>query len=199
MIENGGFWNPLTPFTLSLFIYIHGYLLYRETLPTANLLKVPPFKRRKTDTLNWRETKITYHNLNGRSRWSKEVKLMDWQHNYMLPNISGCSVSLILVENEVINIKIQTLKPENGWSSKNEIEQEIQHLCLMMSTACCSVWRLLSDIKPKKEPTRKDKSSFLNPTASYLCSITQTSLPIWGRHMWSFYGHQDAESLRLRR
>lgn len=180
IIENGGFWNPLTPFTLSLFIYIHGYLLYRETLPTANLLKVPPFKRRKTDTLNWRETKITYHNLNGRSRWSKEVKLMDWQHNYMLPNISGCSVSLILVENEVINIKIQTLKPENGWSSKKRNWArdtasvfDDEH-CLLFSF----VWRLLSDIKPKKEPTRKDKSSFLNPTASYLCSITQTSLPI---------------------
>lgn len=76
MIECGGFWNPLTAFTLPLFIYIPGRLLCWQTLPTENLLKVPPFTRRKTDTLNWRETKIIYHNWTGRSRWSKDVKRM---------------------------------------------------------------------------------------------------------------------------
>lgn len=73
----------------------------------------------------------------------REAHVSHWQHTYALPNISGCSLSLILVENEVINIKIRTLRPENGWSSEKkfarEIEQEIQHLCFMMSAGCCSV------------------------------------------------------------
>lgn len=163
-----------TPLFPLLFIYIHRCTLYRQTLPTENLLQVHPFKKEKLT--HWIKGKlrlyiITQLDVAGGQKWSccksLTVQMYTAKH-FRVFHFRGewiYHINLTFKTRKWLNFWVPKQSAWN-WARDTEYVFDVHQLLL------------LSDIKPKKNPhTNTIAASKLEGLIS-IFHYTDFSLPV---------------------